>query len=106
MRLQHIFKQLSEDLKAKEAAPAADSGASSGGSYGYGDLDKVISKIGKALEKNKGKQKGIAVLDFGEPAVQMDLTVSLKPSYITVVKGARFHDGPRLYTALCGFQIK
>ena len=76
MRLQHIFKQLSEDLKAKEAAPQADSGASSG-SYGYGDLDKVISKIGKALEKNKGKQKGIAVLDFGEPAVQMDLTVSL-----------------------------
>ena len=75
MRLQHIFKQLSEDLKAKEAAPQADSGASSG-SYGYGDLDKVISKIGKALEKNKGKQKGIAVLDFGEPAVQMDLTVS------------------------------
>jgi len=73
MRLQHIFKQLSEDLKAKEAAPAADAGASSG-SYGYGDLDKVISKIGKALEKNKGKQKGIAVLDFGEPAVQMDLT--------------------------------
>ena len=80
MRLQHIFKQLAEDLKAKEAAPAADSGASSGGSYGYGDLDKVISKIGKSLEKNKGKQKGIAVLDFGEPAVQMDLTVSLKPS--------------------------
>ena len=74
MRLQHIFKQLSEDLKAKEAA--TDSGASSG-SYGYGDLDKVISKIGKALQKNKGKQKGIAVLDFGEPAVQMDLTVSL-----------------------------
>jgi NAD(P)-dependent dehydrogenase (short-subunit alcohol dehydrogenase family)/putative sterol carrier protein len=72
MRLQHIFKQLSEDLKAKEA-PAADSGASDG-SYGYGDLDKVISKIGSSLEKNKGKQKGIAVLDFGEPAVQMDLT--------------------------------
>jgi len=103
MRLQHIFKQLSEDLKAKEAAPAADSDASSGGSYGYGDLDKVISKIGKALEKNKGKQKGIAVLDFGEPAVQMDLTVSLKPSYITVVKWARFHHGPRLYTASCEF---
>jgi len=75
MRLQHIFKQLSEDLKAKpkEEASSASSGASSG-SYGYGDLDKVISKIGKALEKNKGKQKGIAVLDFGEPAVQMDLT--------------------------------
>jgi len=74
MRLQHIFKQLSEDLKAKpkEEAPAS-SGASSG-SYGYGDLDKVISKIGQALENNKGKQKGIAVLDFGEPAVQMDLT--------------------------------
>ena len=76
MRLQHIFKELAEDLKPK----AADSGASSGDSYGYGDLDKFISKIGKSLEKNKGKQEGIAVLDFGEPAVQMDLTVSLKPS--------------------------
>jgi len=76
MRLQHIFKQLSEDLNAKpkeEAAPSGTSEASSG-SYGYGDLDKVISKIGQSLEKNKGKQKGIAVLDFGEPAVQMDLT--------------------------------
>ena len=81
MRLQHIFKQLAEDLKAKEAAPAADSGASSDGFYGYGDLDKVIAKIGKTLEENKGKQKGIAVLDFGEPAVQMDLTVSLKSPF-------------------------
>ena len=106
MRLQHIFKQLAKDLKPKETAPAADSGASSGDSYGYGDLDKVISKIGKALEKNKGKQKGIAVLDFGEPAVQMDLTVSLKSSFITVVKWARFLDGPCLYNASCGFQSK
>ena len=91
MRLQHIFKQLSEDLKAKQASPAADSGASSDGAYGYGDLDKVISKIGKALEKNKGKQKGIAVLDFGEPAVQMDLTVSLLKSPLTVVVEAKIY---------------
>merc|ERR1719209_853052 len=74
MRLQHIFKQLSEDLKAKPKEEAPASSGASNGSYGYGDLDKVISKIGQALENNKGKQKGIAVLDFGEPAVQMDLT--------------------------------
>ena len=74
MRLQHIFKALSEELANAPAAPATES-VTSGSNYGYGDLDKVINKIGESLEKNKGKQKGIAVLDFGEPAIELDLEV-------------------------------
>jgi len=75
MRLQHIFKALSEELAT---APAAAPKSTSGSNYGYGDLDKVINKIGESLEKNKGKQKGIAVLDFGEPAIELDLEVYYK----------------------------
>ena len=74
MRLQHIFKALSEELAS---APAPES-VTSGSNYGYGDLDKVINKIGESLEKNKGKQQGIAVLDFGEPAIELDLEVYYK----------------------------
>merc|ERR1711990_1211687 len=45
MRLQHIFKALSEELAS---APAPES-VTSGSNYGYGDLDKVINKIGESL---------------------------------------------------------
>ena len=72
MRLQHIFKQLSEEMAA--AAPAVDK--SSSGEFGYGKLDKILAKIELALVEHKGKNKGVVVLDFGEPAVQMDLSVS------------------------------
>merc|ERR1719192_1051315 len=34
---------------------------------------KLSIRSGNLLKKNKGQQKGIAVLDFGEPAIQMDL---------------------------------
>ena len=74
MRLQHIFKQLSEEM-ATAAAPAAPA-KSSNGEFGYGKLDKILAKIESALVEHKGKNKGIVILDFGEPAVQMDLSVS------------------------------
>ena len=77
MRLQHIFKALSDELAQKPVIEKKAEEKGESGAYGYGDLDKVIAKIGKSLEKNKGKQKGIAVLDFGEPAIEMDLEVIL-----------------------------
>jgi len=73
MRLQHIFKALSQELATAPNSSPEEASTKSVESHGYGDLDKVINKIGKSLEKNKGQQKGIAVLDFGEPAIQMDL---------------------------------
>ena len=75
MRLQHIFKALSQELATAPNSSPEEASTKSVESHGYGDLDKVINKIGKSLEKNKGQQKGIAVLDFGEPAIQMDLEV-------------------------------
>ena len=71
MRLQHIFKQLSEEMAEAAAPPAQPKGE-----YGYGDLDKVLGKIEEALQSHAGKHSGVVVLDFGEPAVQMDLSVS------------------------------
>ena len=70
MRLQHIFKQLSEEMASAAAPPKA-----SNGEYGYGNLDKVLGKIEEALKSHAGKHSGVVVLDFGEPAVQMDLSV-------------------------------
>ena len=75
MRLQHIFKQLSEEM-ATAAAATPPAAKSSNGEFGYGKLDKVLAKIESALVEHKGKNKGIVILDFGEPAVQMDLSVS------------------------------
>ena len=72
MRLQHIFKQLSEEM-ASAAAPEK----TSNGEYGYGNLDKVLGKIEGALKSHAGKHSGVVVLDFGEPAVEMDLSVRL-----------------------------
>jgi len=69
MRLQHIFKQLSEEM-ASAAAPEK----TSNGAYGYGNLDKVLGKIEGALKSHAGKHSGVVVLDFGEPAVEMDLS--------------------------------
>ena len=57
---------------AEAAAPPAQPK----GEYGYGDLDKVLGKIEEALQSHAGKHSGVVVLDFGEPAVQMDLSVS------------------------------